>query len=169
MENNNLISAINLNLEKGINLLNIISDNDYSNCSIAPYNSSIGSHIRHVLDIFDCIFEGLQSLNINLIKRKRNVQPEKFTEHGIDYFNEMIEKLNSLESNDLNRIVNLTDDLGLGEVTVKFTVVASLVQAHSHAIHHFAIVGYIISQLGIQLPDKDFGFNPTTPRVQVKK
>jgi len=32
-------------------------------------------------------------------------------------------------------------------------------QAQSQAIHHFASVGDIISQLGIQLPDEDFILN----------
>jgi len=49
-------------------------------------------------------------------------------------------------------------------ITANYTMAAILIQAHSHAIHHFASVGYVISQLGISLPDEDFGFNPTTPR-----
>jgi len=41
-----------------------------------------------------------------------------------------------------------------------------LIQAHSHAIHHFASIGYIICKLGIELPDTDFGYNPSTPRCK---
>ena len=51
-------------------------------------------------------------------------------------------------------------------VTVNYTLASALIQAHSHAIHHFASIGYIISQLGIELPDADFGYNPTTPKNQ---
>ena len=40
-----------------------------------------------------------------------------------------------------------------------------LIQTHSHAIYYFASLGYIISQLGIELPDDDFEFNPTTPKT----
>ena len=29
---------------------------------------------------------------------------------------------------------------------------------------NYLLIGYIISQLGIELPDADFGYNPTTPR-----
>jgi hypothetical protein len=43
---------------------------------------------------------------------------------------------------------------------------SALIQTHRHAIHHFASIGYIINQLGIELPDNDFGYNPTTPRNQ---
>ena len=62
-------------------------------------------------------------------------------------------------------IISISDDLGTGIVTANYTLGSALIQAHSHAIHHFASVGYVISQLGIELPDEDFGFNPTTPRA----
>jgi hypothetical protein len=160
-----MIEAIEKNLLRGVKLLQCISDADYSNTSIAPYYSSIGGHMRHILDVFDCIFDGLESNSINLINRKRNELAENYTTHGIDYFNATIEKLKCLNPTDFNKTVMVTDDLGLGVVSANYTLIAILIQAHSHAIHHFASVGYVIFQLGIQLPDEDFGFNPTTPKL----
>jgi len=162
-----MIEAIEKNLERGIQLLEYISDEEYSNTSIAPYYSSIGGHMRHILDVFDCIFNGLVESDINLIERERNQSVENYTKSGIDYFEKTINELNKIKSDDLNKILKVTDDLGLGVVTANYTLASVLIQAHSHAIHHFASVGYIISQLGIQLPDEDFGFNPTTPRDKV--
>jgi len=160
-----MIEAIEKNLHRGIKLLQCISDKEYSNTTIAPYYSSIGSHMRHILDVFDCVFEGLDSNTIHLINRKRNKLAENYTKNGIAYFNETIAELQKLKTADFNKIVIVTDDLGLGIVSANYTLAAILIQAHSHAIHHFASVGYIISQLGIQLPDADFGFNPTTPKA----
>ena len=162
-----MIEAIEKNLLRGIKLLNCISDNEYSNTTIAPYYSSIGGHMRHILDVFDCLFEGLPTNDINLINRKRNELAEQYTKNGIEYFEDVLKNLNKLEKEDFDRIVKVTDDLGMGLVTVNYTLAAILIQAHSHAIHHFASVGYVISQLGINLPDEDFGFNPTTPRNKV--
>lgn len=159
-----MIEAIQKNLERGIHLLNSISDDEYANTTIAPYYSSIGGHTRHVLDVFDCVFNGLDSNNINLIQRKRNSVVENKTKEGVKYFQSIISKLEGFENKDLNQIVQVTDDLGSGAISANYTLSAVLIQAHSHAIHHFASVGYIISQLGIQLPDEDFGFNPTTPK-----
>ena len=162
-----MIEAIEKNLDRGILLLNYISDDQYSDTTIAPYYSSIGGHIRHILDVFDCAFEGLASNDINLINRKRNGSAENYTKNGIEYFEKTLTTLQTLKTEDFNRIVKVTDDLGLGVITANYTLAAILIQAHSHAIHHFASVGYIISQLGIKLPDEDFGFNPTTPRDKV--
>jgi uncharacterized damage-inducible protein DinB len=161
-----MIEAIEKNLLRGIKLLQCISNDDYRNTSIAPYYSSIGTHMRHILDVFDCIFEGLETSDINLINRKRNELSENYIEHGINYFNSTLEKLKLLKKEDFNKIVKVTDDLGLGTITANYTLGGILIQAHSHAIHHFASVGYVISQLGIELPDEDFGFNPTTPKTK---
>lgn len=163
-----MIEAIEKNLLRGVSLLQTISNDDYKNTSIAPYYSSIGAHMRHVLDVFDCIFKGMESGNINLIHRNRNEKAEQFTEIGLLYFSEIIAKLHTMPQQDLNKIVEVTDDLGCGVVTANYTLIGILIQAHSHAIHHFASVGYVISQLGIQLPDADFGFNPTTPKASCK-
>ncbi|WP_457615828.1 DinB family protein [Lutibacter sp.] len=162
-----MIEAIEKNLQRGIQLLECITDEAYSDTSIAPYYSSIGSHMRHILDVFDCVFEGLPFAEINLINRKRNHQAEIYTEKGIAYFNATIKKLQLLKTENLDKIITVSDDLGLGVVSANYTLAAILIQAHSHAIHHFASVGYIISQLGIEFPDEDFGFNPTTPRGEL--
>ena len=50
-----MIEAIEKNLFRGVQLLQCISDKEYSDTSIAPYHSSIGGHMRHILDVFDCV------------------------------------------------------------------------------------------------------------------
>ena len=159
-----MIPAITHNLERGVKLLNAISDKEYSDNSVAPYYSSIGIHMRHILDVFDCIFDGLETKKVNLAARKRNELAEIKVNIGLIYFEEIIKKLNSLEAENLDVVVEVQDDLGLGVVTANYTLASALIQAHSHAIHHFASIGYVISHLGISLPDADFGYNPTTPR-----
>ena len=59
-------------LQKSINLLNALSDDTLSNTSIPPYYSCIGSHIRHILDFYDCILVGLPTNEVDLTSRKRD-------------------------------------------------------------------------------------------------
>ncbi len=163
-----MIIAIEKNLKRGISLLSSITDEQYSNTSIAPYYSSIGRHMRHILDIFDCAFDGLENnMIVDLAARKRNESVELKTDAGIEYFNKIIAKLNGLKSSDFDQLISVSDDLGMGIIAQKYTLGGLLIQAHSHAIHHFASLGYVIYQLGIEIPDEDFGFNPTTLRDQL--
>jgi len=159
-----MIPAIVQNLNRGISLLNSIDDRQYANNSTAPYYSSIGIHMRHILDVFNCIFEGIEKRQIDLSARQRNELAETKVAVGLDYFDRIIALLKEVQEDDLDKIVEVKDDLGLGMITANYTIAAALIQAHSHAIHHFASIGYIISQMGINLPDGDFGYNPTTPR-----
>ncbi|MDH3321455.1 MAG: DinB family protein, partial [Flavobacteriaceae bacterium] len=152
-----MIQAITQNLQRGIKLLNAIDDKQYSDSSVAPYYSSIGVHMRHILDVFDCILRGLDTKKVDLAARNRNELAETKVSFGVDYFNEIITKLENLKNENLDVIVEVKDDLGLGVVTANYTLASALIQAHSHAIHHFASIGYVISQLGINLPDADFG------------
>ena len=159
-----MIVAIKNNLQRGVMLLNAINENQYIDKSVAPYYSSIGIHMRHILDVFDCIFTGLESKKVDLAARKRNELVESKIDMGLDYFDEIFAKLENIRNENLDVLIEVKDDLGLGVITVNYTLASALIQAHSHAIHHFASIGYIISQLGIDLPDDDFGYNPTTPR-----
>lgn len=157
-----MIIAIEKNLQRGINLLHNISDNEYSNCSVAPYYSSIGNHIRHVLDVFACIFDGLETGIIDFSKREKDVMAETNRNVGLRYFDTIIEKLQNINEYSLEHKVRIFDDLGSGKVCADYTLGGALMQAQSHAIHHFATIGYIIEQLKISLPVKDFGYNPTS-------
>ncbi len=161
-----MIEAIEHNLNRGVRLLNSINDTQYSDTTVEPYHSSIGGHMRHILDVFDCIFCGLETKQIDLTARKRNELAEQKIAFGLLYFEDTIAKLQNLKALDLNQEVEVSDDLGLGMVTATYTLSSVLIQAHSHAIHHFASIGYVICKLGIELPDADFGYNPSTPRCE---
>jgi len=164
-----MILAIKQNLERGMNLLQNISDSNYCDNSVAPYYSSIGIHMRHVLDVFECVFEGLPEGQINLVNRSRNRKVEEERQEGLNYFKQILTKLERLSSEDFGQLIAVTDDLGTGPVVTTYTLGAILAQAHSHAIHHYASIGYVIAQLGIELPDSMFGFNPTTPKEIIQK
>lgn len=160
----NMFAAIEKNLNAGAELVRFISDDEFQDCTVPPYHSSIGCHMRHILDIFDCIFAGLESGKVDLTARKRCTDVETNREACLAYLDRTIDQLYALDDVDMDQLIDVTDDLGLGPVTCKYTLGAALIQAHSHAIHHFAALGYVNSSLGIALPVPEFGYNPTTPR-----
>ena len=161
-------SSINT-LNKSIGLLESLSNNDLSDHSVSPYYSSIGSHIRHILDFYDCIFDGIASNEVNLIHRNRDERLHHDCEYALSNINRILIKLRHMDVANLSKTYIVTDDLGLGEVKINYTLGAILAQANSHAIHHYAIINYILDRLGITIEDDTFGFNPTTPKQQHDK
>ncbi|WP_303318949.1 hypothetical protein Q4Q34_00100 [Flavivirga abyssicola] len=149
-------------LQKSQYLLDKLDDAILSNASVSPYNSSIGSHLRHILDFYDCIIN-IKEDCVDLTARKRDNKIETCCDSAKDYLESLMDSLSTLKG-DLNKAVQVIDDLGLGKIKIPYTFSALLAQANSHTIHHYAIINYILDRLGIVINDNDFGYNPTTPK-----
>src|SRR5690606_7251146 len=157
-------SALNT-LLKSQYILTSLTNAQLSDTSVAPYYSSIGSHIRHILDFYDCILNVDSNKCIDLTARGRNREVENCCNKALEYLNSVIKRLKEIDCN-LNDTVIITDDLGLGKVDIPYTLASALSQANSHTIHHYAIISYILNGLRIFLEDSDLGYNPTTPKSQ---
>ncbi|MGC1204359.1 MAG: DinB family protein [Flavobacteriaceae bacterium] len=160
---NVIIQSTLKTLQKSQVLLDNLSNAQLCDSSVPPYHSSIGTHIRHILDFYDCIFNANSENRIDLTARSRNKAVEADCECAQDYLNLIIGRLSSA-SFDINDTVLVIDDLGLGKTQIPYTYGALLAQGNSHTIHHYAIINYIFDSLGIVINDSDFGYNPTTPK-----
>ncbi|GAA3517857.1 hypothetical protein GCM10022393_35010 [Aquimarina addita] len=158
-----IVSSINHNLTNAVALLNEIDSETYCDTSIGPYYSSIGSHIRHTLDFFDCIITGLDTNNIDLTARKRDEVLSTNKEAAKDHIYTIQKTLLSYIDVNTEYLIHVTDDMGQGKVKVNYTLESILTHANSHAVHHYATIGYILDQLGVELKIPGFGYNPTTP------
>ncbi len=158
-----IISSINHNLNSAIALLDAINLETYCDTSVGPYYSSIGSHIRHTLDFFDCIINGLDTNDIDLTRRKRDEILSTNIEAAKNHMYSLQKILLSYVDVNTDYLIHVTDNMGQGKVTVNYTLESILAHANSHAIHHYATIGYILNQLRVELEISGFGYNPTTP------
>lgn len=158
-----VVAAINKNLSNAISLIETIDQKTYTNATVAPYYSSIGSHIRHALDFFDCIIDGLQANEIDLTARKRDEIISTNPEAAKSHIYEIQQKLTSFVGVNTDYLLHVTDNLGDGKVTIMYTLESILAQANTHATHHYAIISYMLSTLRVNLEIPGFGYNPSTP------
>ena len=156
-------SSINT-LSKSKQLLCSLSNEDLSNHSVSPYYSCIGSHIRHILDFYDCIIDGVYDTTIDLTKRKRDERMHTDCNYTLSHVERIIDTLKRFDNYSFTKHYVVSDDLGIGKVDIMYTLGAVLAQANSHAIHHYAIISYILDRLEIPMKDESFGYNSTTPR-----
>lgn len=158
---NRIIQSTLFTLLKSEYLLNSLTDAQLCDSSVAPYNSSVGTHLRHILDFYDCIFSSSEV--IDLTARSRNKEVERRCCSAKNYLNIIVERLKACNFN-FDESVIVIDDLGMGRIEMNYTLAAVFSQANSHTIHHYAIISYILEGLGISFKDSDFGYNPTTPK-----
>ena len=150
-------------LEKSKVLLQHLTNDQLSDHSVPPYFSSIGSHIRHILDFYKCILNE-SACEVDLTKRERNLQVEVNCDVALEYLESIRKSLVNINS-DETRPIKVIDDLGCGQIKLDYTFGALMSQANSHTIHHYAIINYILEGIGISIQDSRFGFNPTTPVI----
>ena len=163
---NIIIQSTLKTLQKSHYILSNLSNEQLSDTSVSPYYSSIGSHMRHILDFYNCILNKDLKNRIDLTARCRNKEVENCSHLALKYLNNIVGKL-KIFNEDLDDIVIVTDDLGLGKVEMTYTLAAAFSQANSHTIHHYAIINYILDGLHINLEDSDLGYNPTTPKKAI--
>ncbi|WP_250432693.1 hypothetical protein [Hanstruepera flava] len=162
---NTIIKANLKTLQKASHLLSNLSNEILIDKSISPYYSSVGSHIRHVLDFYGCILKPRKIFD--LTARCRNSDVESNCEKALTYLDTLKDRLVDIKASDLKKEVVVVDDLGVGKEEIVYTYSALLSQANSHAIHHYAIINYILDGLKITINDTDFGYNPTTPKPSI--
>lgn len=155
-------------LQKSKSLLSLLTNEQLSDESVPPYFSCIGSHIRHILDLYDCVLRGINIGQIDLSDRSRDVKMHEDCNYAKDNVIRVMAEIENLTNIDFSSIIKVEDDLGLGKVEIEYTIGAVFAQANSHAIHHYAIINYILDRLGILIEDETFGYNPTTPRPDIK-
>lgn len=164
------IFSLESTLKKSLILLDGISSKIYTDTSIAPFYSSIGRHIRHILDFYTSIFKGIETNNIDLTARERDNKIETDICYAKTKIEGILLELKSCIKDELhlNIIYSLTDDLGQGKVTLPTNLYSILIHANSHTIHHYAIISYLLNANKIVINDVTFGYNPTSPiKVEV--
>jgi uncharacterized damage-inducible protein DinB len=133
-----------------------------------PYinNSTIGQHVRHILEFYQCILNNYPLQNISYDKRSRNTDLEESLDLSK---NIIIEIKNSLGL--LNKDMPITLSASYAESTeencekIASSLKRELAYAMDHSIHHLAIVKIILTIEGIQV-DSDIGVAPSTLRYK---
>ena len=133
-------------------------------------NSTLGQHVRHTLEFFICLQEGITEGVINYDQRKRDPDLEENPDAALLAI-KSIQDFISFNSNDLP--LKLVVDYGLkgGEEQVMDThFERELAYTIEHAVHHMAILKIGIAYLGrdISIPE-EFGIAVSTLRHRFQK
>lgn len=126
----NLLSEIQI-------LLSQLSDEDYSKDLAVLNENSVGKHVRHILDLFDCLIESNDSGILSYDSRKRCSE----TETNINFALEKIKNIISeLENLDIQKKVILEQKLHNSFCEINSTIERELLYNIEHCVHHLAII-----------------------------
>ncbi|PKG40631.1 hypothetical protein [Psychromonas sp. Urea-02u-13] len=136
----------------------------YSQIVSPLFISSAGAHIRHILDHYLAIIDGLKVGCIDYDKRSRGGVVESETSAALSLISEIESFLNSLSPQQLQQTIKLSTEVCVVKKqieVVETTLARELIFVGAHAIHHFAMIQQISKAQQISTPDK-FGIAPAT-------
>ena len=151
-------------------ILDQLTDHQYALCLDIFNGSSVGMHIRHIFDFYDCIVSGCDCETIDYNNRDRNPNIEQNRVAAISAFTQMATMAGGLNDHTTLKIVT---DFSIDEDEDRPAVCSSigreLMYAYDHAVHHLAII-----KMGIKasfpdvIVDRHLGVAPSTIKYQSK-
>lgn len=149
-------------LTQGLAFINELDDDLYSR--VRPPMGAIGGHVRHIVDHFNALRRGGSEGWIDYEARERGGACEHSSSVAKMEFERLLQWLDELELEDLERPVTLQLEMGVGAsrlLSIPSYLERELVFVTSHAIHHYALMAAIARHCDHPVPE-GFGKAPST-------
>lgn len=138
------------------NIVSIVKPEEYSIKLSVLGSSTIGQHIRHILEFYVCLVADKQYVNYD--ERERNLLIENCQDHCKNIINDLRIKLQNM---DLNKVLFFKDTESKQMLQTSYA--RELVYLTEHSIHHFALIKIGLQQLNPDLIlDENFGYAAST-------
>jgi hypothetical protein len=136
-------------------LLKKLDSTQYSEPLSIFNGSSIGGHVRHVIEFYECLLGSSETQTVSYGARKRDLQIEQNINYAIACIDLILAKLSQKMNNECDLQIQFETDEGQ---IVSTTFEREEIYLVEHSIHHFAII-----RIGVQanfpniIINKDFG------------
>ena len=135
--------------------LNQLSNEEYTRSSKIIMNATIGQHVRHIIELFQCLEKGYETGIVNYEKRKRDYKIETDKQLAVELLKDIyrnIEKPNkeiTLEAEDY------CDDVQV--VSIPSNYYRELAYNLEHTIHHMALIRVGVNEVSKVVLPEEFG------------
>jgi hypothetical protein len=159
-----LIESIKVTFEMLKNTLGGLKDEEYCQPLQVLSGASVGQHVRHVAEMYVCLFEGIPSGVVCYEKRKRDLVIETNRLAALKLIAEIAQTVDRPNTNlilDANyEMVEMTGNL------IPTNYLRELAYNLEHTIHHMALIKIGIKEIGDLPLESNFGVAPSTKRYQ---
>lgn len=154
------------NLSEINDLLKGLSQEQYSRKLEILTDASIGQHVRHILEFYQCLYKGQESKEVNYDARQRDFKLETDLHFASKTIDEIINTLVDFKNDfpvtfvvDYSTLNNQTPTL------IQSTFYRELAYNLEHSIHHQALIKVAITEMKLtSLVKGTFGYAPSTIR-----
>jgi hypothetical protein len=161
-----MIEPIKLSISKTLGQLKTVLIQTDVNQYKAPLQilsgSSVGMHVRHILEFYQCLLNGLVNRSVDYDARERDTRIEHDPEFACGLIQQLLHEIESLTQNlDITLYTSL--DLSESRQAIPSNFFRELIYMIEHSVHHMAILkmAYADSFSSIPIPS-DFGIATST-------
>jgi len=165
-QNANLVATNVRWLRQALALVSRLDDASYSSEPMTLSGYRVGSHLRHILEFYECFLDGMEWLRIDYDARRRDEGLERSRIAAAGRINLLILRLEHDPRllDDAALLVRIEDAApGARDPWLSSSIGRELQQLSSHTIHHFALIAVTLIAHGIAV-DPNFGMAPSTIR-----
>ncbi|HEY0676809.1 MAG TPA: hypothetical protein VGD17_00935 [Chitinophagaceae bacterium] len=140
--------------------LDQLNQEQYVQPSKTLFNATIGQHVRHIIELFQCLENGYDAGLVNYEKRKRDIRIETDKAFASGLLKEVYEGLNR-DNKELN-LEACYDEHEAVPITISTNFYREVAYNLEHTIHHMALIRVGITEVSdIELPE-EFGVASST-------
>ena len=131
-------------------LLQQIQPEDYTKPCAMLGGSTIGQHVRHVVELLQCLQDGYEEGIVNYDNRKRDLRIET----QVPFTNVILQQLiGNVQQSDKGMLLT---QLHCSNI-IHTTYFRELHYNTEHAIHHMALIKVALREMNIDAVDENFG------------
>lgn len=137
-----------------------LSSSQYNQPCKILFNNTIGQHVRHIIEIFQCLESGYDEGIVNYEKRKRDLEIETDKSLADRLLLEIYEQLNR-PNKDLQLEASY-DDHAMKPALIATNYYREVAYNLEHTVHHMAMIRVGISEVGPISVSDNFGVASST-------
>ena len=128
------------------------------------FNNTIGQHVRHIIELFQCLENGYEAGMVNYEKRRRDLLIETDKQFATSLLQEIFTNLS--RSNKELILEAIYDEHATEPITISTNYYREIAYNLEHTIHHMALIRVGVNEVSsIELPE-DFGVASSTVKYR---
>lgn len=140
--------------------LDQLSAQQYTQPSTVLFNATIGQHVRHIIELFQCLDNGYADGIVNYEKRKRDYRIETDKKLASELLHNIYTSLNKP---DKELILEASyDDESNSTISVNTNYYREIVYNLEHTIHHMALIRVGINEVSTVVLPEGYGVASST-------
>lgn len=147
-------------------LLSKLSPAQYSKKLKILTQASIGQHVRHIIEFYQCLLHAEHRKEVNYDERQRNLKLETDIDFASETINGLVNTLSKVKQDfPITYVADYSTSDDEAPLSIQTTFYRELVYNLEHSIHHQALIKVAITEMNLTtLIAENFGYAPSTIR-----